>query len=149
MSRSSLLWAEALTGWENSDAVGRPLDAVFRILNEETRETVESPILKVLREGAVVGLANHTMLVARDGTERPIDDSGAPINDETGMTTGMVLVFRDVTERRRADQAMREADRRKDEFLAMLAHELRNPLAASSNALHIMKLARGDAAGAR
>ncbi len=97
--------AVVLTGWEPQEAVGRPLEQVFRIVNEETRRPVESPVAKVLREGVVVGLANHTVLIARDGREVPIDDSGAPIRGEGGAVAGVVLVFRDVTEARRAVEA--------------------------------------------
>ncbi|HZT59742.1 MAG TPA: PAS domain-containing protein, partial [Pyrinomonadaceae bacterium] len=78
--------AERLTGWPMEEARGLPLREVFRIVNEYTRAEVESPVEKVLREGRVVGLANHTVLLARDGTETPIDDSGAPIHDEQGHT---------------------------------------------------------------
>lgn len=102
--------AHALTGWSQADAGGRPLDEVFRIINEITRETVESPVAKVIREGTVVGLGNHTLLVARDGREIPIDDSGAPIRDEQGAIGGVILVFRDVTERRQAEIALRESE---------------------------------------
>jgi len=131
--------AEALTEW-NADAIGRPVETVFRIVNEETRAPVENPVDKVLREGAVVGLANHTVLIGRDGRERPIDDSGAPIRDGRGRVVGVVLVFRDITERRASEQRLHENDRRKDEFLAMLAHELRNPLAPIRNAAHTLTL---------
>lgn len=86
------------------DVVGKHLDDVFRIVNEFTRAKVESPVTKVLREGAIVGLANHTLLIAQDGTEIPIDDSGAPIRGESGPIQGTVLVFRDVSERRRAEE---------------------------------------------
>ncbi|HEX8687558.1 MAG TPA: PAS domain S-box protein, partial [Pyrinomonadaceae bacterium] len=96
--------AERLTGWALAEASGRPLAEVFRIVNELTREPVESPVEKVLREGKVVGLANHTVLLARGGGEFPIDDSGAPIRDERGRTTGVVLVFHDVTEQRAAER---------------------------------------------
>jgi PAS domain S-box-containing protein len=92
--------AEALTGWQFEDARGRPLPAIFRIVNEVTRHPVESPADKVKRLGTIVGLANHTILIARDGSENQIDDSGAPITDENGTLTGVVLVFRDVNERR-------------------------------------------------
>lgn len=131
--------AQVLTRWDG-DAIGRPIEEVFRILNEETRDPVENPVTKVLREGAIVGLANHTVLIGRDGTEIPIDDSGAPIHDGRGRLAGVVLVFRDITERRAVERTLRDNDRRKDEFLAMLAHELRNPLAPIRNAAHTLGL---------
>ena len=93
--------AESLTGWARSDALQRPLDAVFRIVSEETRRPVENPAANALREGVVVGLANHTLLIRKDGSECPIDDSAAPIRDENGSVTGCVLIFRDVTAQRR------------------------------------------------
>jgi PAS domain S-box-containing protein len=89
--------AESLTGWKVNDAIGQPLDAVFRIRNEQTHELVENPVMRVLREGVVVGLANHTLLIAQDGTERPIDDSAAPIRDANGRVFGVVLTFRDLS----------------------------------------------------
>ncbi|HVT14925.1 MAG TPA: PAS domain S-box protein [Thermoanaerobaculia bacterium] len=259
--------AEALTGWTQAEAAGRPLPDVFHIVNEYTRHPADNPALLALRKGMVAGLANHTVLIARDGTERPIDDSAAPMLDESGVAVGVVLVFRDVTERRgaeeaqarlaaivessqdaiiskslrgiirtwnagaerlfgytaeeaigqpitllipperldeeemildriargeriehyetvrvakdgrrlhisltvspvrdaegrvigaskvgrdvtgrkEAEEALREADRRKDEFLALLAHELRSPLAPLRNGLQVMRLASGDA----
>ncbi|MFY9552313.1 MAG: PAS domain S-box protein [Thermoanaerobaculia bacterium] len=97
--------AEALTGWTEADAVGRESSQVFRIVDEETRKLAESPIPRVLREGIVVGLANHTILIARDGRETPISDSGAPIRNPKGVVTGVVLVFRDITEQRAAQRA--------------------------------------------
>jgi PAS domain S-box-containing protein len=99
--------AETLTGWTNGDAVGQPLQTVFYIVNEKTRQAVENPVAKVLATGRIVGLANHTVLIAKDGTERGIDDSGAPIRDGNGNVTGVVLVFRDVTEQRKAEQSAR------------------------------------------
>ena len=98
-----------------------------------------------MKEGVVVGLANHTILVARDGTEHPLDDSAAPIRGAGGEIVGAVLVFRDITERKQAEDALKEADRRKDDFIALLAHELRNPLAPLRNGLQVMRLAGGDA----
>ena len=102
--------AEKLTGWTEAEARDRPLQEVFRIVSEETRAAVESPIERVLREGVVVGLANYTLLIAKDGSERPIADSGAPIRNEKGETTGVVLVFRDQTEERRAGDALRRSN---------------------------------------
>ncbi|HEX2225455.1 MAG TPA: PAS domain S-box protein [Thermoanaerobaculia bacterium] len=97
--------AETLTGWTQVEAAGRPLPEVFNIINEYTRQPAENPALNALREGVVVGLANHTLLISRDGTERPIDDSAAPMLDASGTPMGAVLVFRDVTDRRRAEEA--------------------------------------------
>jgi PAS domain S-box-containing protein len=96
--------AERLTGWSEADAIGLPLGKVFHIVSEETREIVESPVAKVKRTGAAVALANHTILIRRDGTEISIDDSGAPIPDEQGELAGIVLIFRDITEPRRLEQ---------------------------------------------
>ena len=257
--------AEALTGWPRAEALNRPLSDVFRIVNEHTREPAENPALRALRDGRIVGLANHTVLIARDGTERPIDDSASPMHE--GGTGGAVLVFRDVTERwraererarlaaivessedaiisktldgiirtwnvgagrlfgytpdeavgqpitlliplerrdeerdilarvrrgeriehfetvrqtkggrridisltvspvrssdghvigaskvarditerKRADEALRDADRKKDDFIALLAHELRNPLAPIRNGLQVIRLSRDQA----
>jgi PAS domain S-box-containing protein len=104
--------AEALTAWGAHEAKGKDLGEVLHIVNMETRDVVESPVGKVLREGTVVGLANHTLLLARDGTERPIDDSGSPIREPDGRLAGVVLVFRDVSERRRAEEALHESQAR-------------------------------------
>jgi len=92
--------AEILTGWKSQKAVGTSLTDVFRIVNEDTHLPVENPVDRVVRENVVVGLANRTVLIAEDGTERPIDDSGAPIREKGGAIIGVVLVFRDVTQRR-------------------------------------------------
>lgn len=100
--------AQKLVGWRNEEATGHPLQDVFRIVNENTRQTVENPALRALNEGVTVGLANHTVLISRDGTERPIDDSAAPIRDTQGQVVGSVLVFRDITERRRNEERLRE-----------------------------------------
>jgi PAS domain S-box-containing protein len=97
--------AESLAGWSLAEAVGRPLPEVFRIVHEHTREPVESPVQRALREGAISGLANHTVLIDRGGAERPIDDSAAPIRDGAAGPAGAVLVFRDVSERKRAQLA--------------------------------------------
>ena len=97
--------AEQLTGWTALAAKGRPLTQVFPIMNERTRAPVEDPVSKVLQTGLIVGLANHTILVARDGREVPIADSAAPIRLPDGTMFGVILVFRDITEERRADHA--------------------------------------------
>ena len=104
--------AEALTGWTEAEARGRPLHEAFRIVNELTMREAENPVTRVLREGVVVGLANHTMLVARDGVERPIHDSAAPIRGQDGSLYGVVLVFRDQTEERRYIAALQESEER-------------------------------------
>lgn len=104
--------AQELMGWKNEEALGRSLLDVFHIINEQTRDPVENPVVCALREGKIVGLANHTILISKDGTERPIDDSAAPIRDAAGNVVGSVLVFRDVSDRKRNQQALRESEGR-------------------------------------
>jgi PAS domain S-box-containing protein len=153
--------AEGLTGWTEADASGRPLGEVFVIVNEDSRRPVEAPVAVVLREHKIVGLANHTVLIARGGNETAIDDSAAPIMSAAGRIVGVVLVFRDVTERRRVermrDEALTyqqesarveaEANRAKDEFLAMVSHELRNPLHAIVGWTELLRRGALDDAG--
>ena len=103
--------AEELTGWMFMDAVTKPVPEVFNIINEQTRIEVENPVTKVLREGMIVGLANHAILVKKDGTEVPIDHSGSPIRDADGKTMGVVLVFRDITDRKRAEEAVNRSQK--------------------------------------
>jgi PAS domain S-box-containing protein len=102
--------AEAMTGWKSDDVIGRPVERVFNIINEETRQPAPNPVTTVLRDGVVVGLANHTALIARDGREIAIDDSAAPIRDRTGKISGVVMVFHDVTKQRQAETALRESN---------------------------------------
>ena len=102
--------AEHLTGWTTAEAKGRPLIDVFRIINAKTRAAAENPVEKALRENATVGLANHTVLIARDGTEYQIADSCAPIHDAAGVTFGVVLVFRDVTEAYLRSEQLRRSE---------------------------------------
>ncbi|MBI5577953.1 MAG: PAS domain S-box protein [Deltaproteobacteria bacterium] len=125
--------AERLTGWTEAEARGRPLEEIFRIVNEETHAIVEDPVQRVLRDGAVVGLANHTLLIARDGTERPIADSGAPIREESGAVIGVVLVFHDQTEERAAQRALIESEER-----------LRLALAAANQGLYDLNVQTGE-----
>ncbi|MEB3100799.1 PAS domain S-box protein [Ferviditalea candida] len=109
--------AEHLTGWTMKDAEGQKLNDIFRIVNETTREKVESPVEKVLREGKIVGLANHTVLISKDGTEFPIDDSAAPICDIQGNIMGVVLVFRDISERKRMEKRLRVKKEQLESFV--------------------------------
>jgi two-component system cell cycle sensor histidine kinase/response regulator CckA len=104
--------ASSLTGWEPAEAEGRPIEQVFRIINEQSRETGENVVAKVLRERRTAELANHTALVAKDGREIPIEDSAAPILDDSGKVLGVVLVFHDVTEKRRAQKRLQESAQR-------------------------------------
>lgn len=100
--------AETLTGWNEADALGKACNEVFHIVNEETRQLTESPVAKVIRDGVISGLANHTILIGRDGRERSIDDSGSPVRNSKGKLTGVVLIFRDVTENRASNRTVRE-----------------------------------------
>ena len=104
--------AEAMTGWTSVEAVGRPLAEIFRIINEDSREPAKNPIEQVLRDGSIVGLANHTALLSRNGREIAIEDSAAPIREEDGQIIGAVMVFHDVTDRRRAEEALRDREER-------------------------------------
>jgi PAS domain S-box-containing protein len=131
--------AEQLTGWTETDAKTKSLHEIFPIFNEDTRVAVENPVDKVRRLGTVVGLANHTFLVARDGTEVCIDDSGAPIRDSAGKMIGIVLVFRDISERRMSEGALMRAEKlaAAGRLAASVAHEVNNPLEGLTNLVYI------------
>ena len=101
--------AEALTGWREAEALGQPVSQVFHIVNEETRTEVENLVDRLLRESKVVSLANHTLLIAKDGTERPIADNAAPIRNEKGEIFGFVVTFRDLTKERRSLAALQKS----------------------------------------
>ena len=124
--------AESLTGWKQKEASGKHLKKVFNIINEKTGKQVDDPVTRVLREGIVVGLANHTLLISKDGTRRSIDDSGAPIKDENGKIIGVVLVFRDVSEKRRIEQELMKADKLNSLGILAggIAHDFNNILTA-------------------
>ena len=112
--------AEQLTGWSQLDVKGMPLTQVFNIVNEETRNGVENPVIRALRDGVIVGLANHTVLISKDGTERPIADSAAPIRGAAGVVLGAVLVFRDVSDDRKAENALNRSLAREQTWAARL-----------------------------
>ncbi len=119
-----------LTGWNSDMAVGKPLEQVFQVISETTREALENPAQQALNQRVVVGLANHALLVARDGSERPIADSAAPIRDGNGEVTGAVLVFRDVTETRRLEEQYRQSQKMEaiGRFAGGIAHDFNNLL---------------------
>lgn len=137
--------AESVTGWTSSEMLGQPLEAIFRIRNEQTGAAAENPTERALREHNIIAGSNNVLLLCKDGSERPIDDNAAPILDAAGRIIGCVLVFRDISERRRTERqidsllsALKAADRHKDEFLAFLAHELRGPLAPLRNGVELL-----------
>jgi len=124
--------AETLTGWMHSDALGKPLDVVFNIINEITREPCENPVLKVIETGQIVGLANHTLLISRDGIERPIKDSGAPILLDGTNALGVVLVFQDDSKAREAEIALRQSQKLEaiGNLAGGIAHDFNNILSS-------------------
>jgi PAS domain S-box-containing protein len=130
-----------LTGYSGGEAHARPLTEVFPIFNETTRQPVEDPVAKVIRAGTVVGLANHTILCRRDGIECAIDDSAAPIRSPDGRLIGVVLVFRDVTQQRALEVALRNSEKlaTAGRFAATMAHEINNPLESVMNSLFLLR----------
>ena len=122
--------AEELTGWSHEEAAGKPLGEIFHIINEKTRKPCENPVEKVMATGTIVGLANHTVLISRDGTERALADSGAPIRNREDEVIGAVLVFRDITEKLKLESQLQRAQ--KMEAMGIMAggvaHDLNNIL---------------------
>jgi len=153
--------AEELTGRTLSEVLQKPVKQAFNIVNEQTRREVEDPLAKVLEKGLITGLANHTILLRKDGREVPIDDSGAPIKDKEGKTTGVVLIFRDITERKKTERKLEEYSKHLEELVeerthqlkdserlaaigqtaGMVGHDIRNPLQAIIGDVY---LAKGD-----
>jgi two-component system cell cycle sensor histidine kinase/response regulator CckA len=149
--------AEGLTGWKTEDAFFKKIAEVFNRVNMDTHKPVEDPVARVLLEGVTAGLANHTLLIVRDGKEIPIDDSAAPIKDDKGNIIGVVLIFRDVTEHKRMEAELRrhaaELEAANEElaaFVHSVSHDLRAPLRTISgfiNILHEKYSERLDAEG--
>ncbi|WP_263408723.1 ATP-binding protein [Terriglobus tenax] len=133
--------ASDLTGWTIDEAFGRPIEQVFDIVNEESRLPVENPVAKVKRLDRVVGLANHTILLRRDGGEINIDDSGAPIRDVDGKLVGVVMVFRDVTHEKQTQRALISNERLAvaGRLAATIAHEIHNPLDSVANIVYLLR----------
>jgi PAS domain S-box-containing protein len=138
--------AENLTGWTQAQAAGQSLAKVLAIVSEETHQPVENPADKALREGSVVGMANHTVLISHDGVERPIDDSAAPIRNPQGEIVGVVVVFRDVTVRReseeqlsRLNQDLRRTNQDLQQFSYAASHDLKEPLRTVTNYLQLIR----------
>lgn len=133
--------AERLTGWTQKDAEGIPIGKILHIVNEETGKEVECPVARVLKEGNFVSLIDHKILVARDGTRIPIDKSGAPVRNNAGDITGVVLVFRDISERKAFQEQLRKKEKMATlgELIAVVSHELRNPLGTIRSSIYTVR----------
>lgn len=148
--------AEALTGWKQEDAFGRNTTEVFNITHAENSIKIENPLIQVLQEGVIVGIPENTVLITRNGAEIPIDDSVAPIKDDKGNIMGAVLVFRDITEFKKAKEArqkqieqerlvveLEKINDLKDDFLSTVSHELRTPIANMRMSIQMLKISGG------
>ncbi len=130
--------AEKLTGWTFADAAGEEIEKIFRIVHETTGTPAQQPVRKVIERGLTVGLGNHTLLIARDGSERPIDDCAAPIKDDLGNVVGVVLIFRDISERRQAEQLIESAR----DYAESIVATVREPLIILDSDLHVLSANR-------
>jgi PAS domain S-box-containing protein len=137
--------AERLTGLQMAEAMGRTIQEVFPIFNEYSLKAVENPVRQVIEEGKTVGLANHTVLKNRDGSMTPIEDSASPIWDDSDKMIGVVLVFRDATLSRKAEELLRRTEKlaAAARLSATVAHEINNPLEAVGNLIYLAKLTPG------
>ncbi len=125
--------AEKLTGWTLAQAAGKEIEQVFQIVHETTGKPVEQPVRKVIERGITVGPGNHTLLIARNGSERAIDDCAAPIKDDGGNVAGVVLIFRDITQRRQTEQLIESAR----EYAESIVATVREPLIILDSELHV------------
>ena len=139
--------AQELSGWTEAEALGQPISQVFRVVNETTRDPVENPLDQAIATGAIVGLDNHTLLITRNGSEISIDDSGSPIRDRDGSITGAILVFRDISARRRTERQLKESNEHLNEFVYAAAHDLRAPLGSVNNFAQLLSRRFGSQLG--
>jgi PAS domain S-box-containing protein len=135
--------AEELTGWKQDEAIGKPLPDVFNIVNQKNQKRCENPVERILQDGHVIGLANHTVLVAKDGTERVVSDNGAPIQDKDGNILGVVLVFRDIAEEQRVEKSLQRAQQLESigVLAGGIAHDFNNILTAVLGNVSLAKTA--------